>query len=353
MKTINGRATLLAAALLTFTNTQAQTQVTAFNPGLTANGVNYVLPKTGIKVQVVATKTTYTPGEFCRYAERYLHLNDVRQQAETTWEIKEMRVTQYGTPDQEKTFTIKLKDKTVAPMARLASNGILLAINADNEVEDVELSVPADMTNSVNSRSYLTEEILSATSTAKMAELTANEIYDIRESMNAITRGQAENMPQDGASLKIVLDQLKTQETGLTQLFQGSTAQSSTKSTFTFEPEGDVKDKVLFRFSRRLGIVDADDLSGEPIYISITDKKTVPLPTEEEKAKRKITGVVYNQPSDAVVVLTMSGQEIYRNTMPFAQFGTIDMLMPALFNKGATTKVLFNPSTGGIEKIVE
>ena len=353
MNMIKVRTTLLASALMTFICASGQTQVTTFSPGLTANGVNYVLPKTGIKVQVVATKTTYTPGEFCRYAERYLHLTDVRQQAETTWEIKEMRVTQYGTPDKDKTFTIKLKDKTVAPMARLSSSGILLAINADNDVVETELTVPADVKNTINSKSYLTEEILSATSTAKMAELTANEIYDIRESANAITRGQAENMPQDGASLKIVIDQLKAQETGLMQLFQGSTEQTSTKATFAIEPEGDVKDQVLFRFSRRLGIVDADDLSGEPIYISITDKKTVPLPTEEEVAKRKITGVVYNQPSEAVVVMTMAGQEIYRNTMPFAQFGTIDMLMPALFNKGATTKVLFNPATGGIEKIVE
>ena len=351
MKNIKARTAILASAIMAFHCSFAQTQVSAFSPGLTANGVNYVLPKTGLKVQVVATKTTYTPGEVSRYAERYLHLNDVKQETETTWEIKEMQVSQYGTPDKDKTFTIKLKDKTVAPMARLTQSGILVAINADNEWDEKELSVPADVVNTVNPKNYLTEEILSATSTAKMAELTANEIYDIRESINAITRGQAENMPQDGASLKIVLDQLKAQEAGLMQLFQGTTTQTSTKATFTLEPEGDVKDQVMFRFSRRLGIVDADDLSGEPVYISVTDKKTVPLPTEEEKGKRKITGVVYNQPSDAVVVMNMGGREIYRNTLPFAQFGTIDVLMPALFNKGATTKVLFNPATGGIEKI--
>ena len=351
MRTIKAKSIILAAALLPSVFTQAQTQVSAFNPGLTANGVNYILPKTGIKIQVVATKTSYTPGEFCRYAERYLHLKDVKQEAETLWEIKEMKVTQYGTPDKEKTYTIKLKDKTVAPMARLSDQGILLAINADQVITEENLEVPADVVNTINSRNYLTEEILSATSTAKMAELTANEIYDIRESINTITRGQADNMPKDGASLKLVLDQLKTQETGLLQLFQGSTTQTSIKRTFTLEPEGDMNREVLFRFSRRLGIVDADDLSGAPICISITDKQTVPIPTEEEEKKRKIIGVVYNMPSDAEVVMTMADKEIYRNTMPFAQFGTIDVLMPALFNKGATTKVLFSPATGAIEKI--
>lgn len=47
----------------------------------------------------------------------------------------------------------------------------------------------------------MTEEILIAGSTAKMAELVAKEIYNIRESKNSLTRGQADYMPKDGAAL--------------------------------------------------------------------------------------------------------------------------------------------------------
>ena len=43
-----------------------------------------------------------------------------------------------------------------------------------------------------------------ASSTAKMAELVAKEIYNIRESKNALLRGQADNTPSDGAQLKIM-----------------------------------------------------------------------------------------------------------------------------------------------------
>lgn len=45
-----------------------------------------------------------------------------------------------------------------------------------------------------------------------MAELTAREIYNIRDSKNTILRGQAETMPKDGASLQLVIDQLNKQE---------------------------------------------------------------------------------------------------------------------------------------------
>lgn len=48
-------------------------------------------------------------------------------------------------------------------------------------------------------------------SSAKMAELVAKEIYSIRESRNALLRGEADNMPKDGAQLKLMLDNLNQQ----------------------------------------------------------------------------------------------------------------------------------------------
>ena len=41
--------------------------VTQYMPGAD-EGIVYFLPKTALKVDVIATKVTYTPGEFCQYA---------------------------------------------------------------------------------------------------------------------------------------------------------------------------------------------------------------------------------------------------------------------------------------------
>lgn len=326
----------------------AQTQVTEFNPGVAANGVNYALPKTVLKVDVSAVKVVYTPGEFAKYADRYLHIADVSTEPSTQWNVTELNVYQEGVPDTTKLYTVKMKDKTVAPMVQLTKSGILVSVNTKADVEEYIQPLPRTTNHMLDARQYLTEDILSATSTAKRAELTAQEILDIRESKNAIKRGQVESMPQDGASLKIVLDELNVQEQALTQLFTGYADTTLVVQSFSVMPTADLDKDVLFRFSRRLGFVEADDMAGAPYYLSVKNQHTVILPDEKEAAKRKVEGLVYNMPSMAsVTIATMQGT-VYTRELPFAQFGTIDMLSPTLFNKGATTKLTLNPATGGI-----
>lgn len=340
----------IISALVSFVSlmSMGQTQVAEFNPGIVAEGVNYILPKTGVKAEVTAMKVTYTPGEFAKYADRYLHMSGVVQESTTNWTVLSLDVYQEGVPDTTKMFTVKLKDKTIAPMAQLSKSGLLLAINTNQEIPERTVNVPAATNHKLDSKKYLTEEILSAISLAKMAELTAQEILDIRESKNAIRRGQADNMPKDGASLKIVLDELDAQEEALTQLFAGYSDTTYMSKTFEYTPSADVEKDVMFRFSSRLGFCDADDLAGAPYYISVKDMHTVIIPDEKEAAKRKIVGLVYNMPSLARVTVSTMSSTLYSKELPFAQFGTMDVLAPALFNKGATTKLTLHPATGGI-----
>ncbi|MBR1666983.1 MAG: DUF4831 family protein [Bacteroidaceae bacterium] len=343
------KKTIIAAwALWMSFGAMAQTQVSEFNPGVVANGVNYTLPKTVLKVDASAIKVVYTPGEFAKYADRYLHISGVSGEPSTIWNVTKLNIYQEGVPDTSKVFTVKMKDKTVAPMVQLSNSGILMAVNTHTDMIESILPEPYTTHHKLEARQYLTEDILSATSTAKMAELTAQEILDIRESKNAIKRGQVESMPKDGASLKIVLDELNRQEEALTQLFIGYTDTTFTAKTFSITPTTDLEKKVFFRFSRKLGFVDADDLAGEPYYLSVKNLQTVTLPNETEKANRKIGGLVYNMPSMANVIISTMQSNIYERELPFAQFGTVDVLSATLFNKGATTKLTLNPATGGI-----
>lgn len=329
----------------------AQTEVTEFNPGVTANGVNYALPKTAIKSDVYAMKVVYTPGEFSKFANRFLHVNGVSSEESTEWSVTKLNFYQEGEPDTLKYFTIKLKDKTTAPFVQLSSDGRLLAVNTNVEEKENVLPPVRKSAPHIDGKQYLTEEILMATSISKMAELTAEEILSIRESKNEIKRGQVESMPKDGASLKIVLDELNQQEEALTRLFTGYTDTTFVAQTFTIVPQADIDKGVFFRFSNKLGFVDADDLAGEPYYISVTDKHTVVIPTEKEAAKRKIQGLVYNMPGNAHVRVETIDNVLLDRDLPFAQFGTIDMLSPTLFNKGATTKLILNPATGGVKSL--
>lgn len=86
-KEIMKRGLIIAASILTSLSSAAQ-DFSKYTPGTMGEGVVYYLPKTEIELEVVATKVTYTPGELCQYANRYLRMTNISAQPETYWEIK-------------------------------------------------------------------------------------------------------------------------------------------------------------------------------------------------------------------------------------------------------------------------
>ncbi len=321
-----------------------------YTPGLTEEGVVYYLPKTEITLQVTATLVTYTPGEFCQYADRYLRLKGISAQPSEYWEINDIQVSSVGAPDADHAYVVKLKDKSMASNVHLTSEGILHAVNTDAPKATKEVAqAPVPNKKPIDPRSFMTEEILQAGSTAKMAELVAREIYNIRESKNSLTRGQADYMPTDGAALKLMLTNLEEQETALTQMFSGITTRTTKKYTFRITPE-EVKDKVAFRFSKKLGVLEADDLSGRPCYINISNAEALPAAAPVAKEK-KLDGIIYCIPGKAQVLVTFDGKTYFDGELPATQFGSTEMLVNSLFGKKVNTRVVFDPNTGNVVKI--
>ena len=113
-------------------------QTTSFNPGVTANGVTYALPRTVLRADVAAIKTEYVPGEFARYAERYLHLQGVGEDRTVKYSIQQIALNLEGVPDTLKAYTIKLKDKSVAPMVALSPSGIILGVNGGDKFPEAQ-----------------------------------------------------------------------------------------------------------------------------------------------------------------------------------------------------------------------
>lgn len=346
------RNILIVSALLLATTAAAQTEVTVGVMNGKDYGVTYVLPKTEIELVLQTTKHTYTPGEFSKYADRYLRLNNVSAETEEYWTLDKIETRVAGVPDKDNVYFVKLKDKTVAPLMELTQDGIVRSINMpfsgqqSNQGTKPAATVPEK---SIDPRSFLTEEILMSNSSAKMAELIAKEIYSIRESKNALLRGEADNMPKDGAQLKLMLDNLNQQERAMTEMFSGTVKEELKTVTIRLTPK-EMKNEVAFRFSKKLGVVANDDLAGEPYYISVTNLKTPDLSNVVEN-KKKVEGVAYNVPGRAQVVLTQNNKKLFDEELPITQFGTIEYLAPVLFNKSATVKVLFDTATGGLIKV--
>lgn len=348
------RLILLATSALLGLGAMAQTEVTAYKPGITDEGITYFLPQTRVRVVVTATKKHHEPGEYCEYAERFLRLKDVTLTAYDEWEIKNVKLYSFGVADTQKAYSIKLRSKTSAPLVDLAQDGRLLAVNAKSCEKDAQLPIPSVTKGNekvIKGEDFKTAEILSAGSVAKMAELTANEIYDIRENRGLLTKGQADFMPKDGEQLKLMLNNLDTQEEGLLQLFRGSTTTETHVLAFDIAPTNDVERMVLFNFSKYLGVVDADDPAGSPVFLSIKDLKTLPAATAAADKKKETEDLRYTVPGRAEVKVFNNDKCFVDQTFPMAQFGRVERLGGELFNKKSTTHVQFSPVTGGISKI--
>ena len=353
------RLTMLCAALCSATSlVKAQTEITEFRPGATLEGVNYFLPKVVLRVVVVAEKTVTLPGDFAPYADRYLRLRDVPTEESTQWTLRQLSLEPYGVPDSSKAYSLRVKSKTVAPLVSLTADGLLLGINTQVDAEPMPpLPVAVPATKPINPRDYMTQQILSAGSAAKMAQLTAEEIYDLRESRNALIRGEADNTPKDGAQLKLMLDNLDKQCAALESMFKGQQLTSTEVMSFQYEPsgEGPTERALLCRFSRMNGLVDVDDLSGEPVWISVKPLANLPQRAEVEgvmqKRQKMEQGVWVNQPVRALVTVFTAHQTLVSTEMVIPQLGTTEVLSDALFNKKPETRVTIYQHTGNVKQL--
>lgn len=345
---------IIYSLLLSPAGALAQTQTSLYQPGVTPDGAVYFLPKTAIRVTVQTEKCVYTPGDFAPYAERFLRLNDVQQEPSTIHRIISIKQMAVGVRDTSKAYNVKFNNKTSAINVALTDDGVITAINAEPLKIDIPVSFkPAAKPAAVNPRQYMNEEILSAGSTAKMAQLTAQEIYDIRDSRSQLIKGQADFMPKDGEQMKMMLTQMDQQDRALTSLFAGTTVCDTTEYVFVIVPDDEQEMQPLFRFSKHFGLVAADDMSGAPYSISVKNVTQLPpLDWEQSVRKKKAeNGLYYNVPGKMRSTIYSGIEAVSDEEFPAAQFGNIELLSGDLFNKHYGTRLWLNPVTGGIERL--
>ncbi|MBR1688924.1 MAG: DUF4831 family protein [Prevotella sp.] len=344
-------ALVLIASLTAFATATAQTSIVKAQPGITADGAVYYLPKTQLRIALLVERTTFTPGEFQPYADRYLHLKDTGSEPQTTYRLAGVRMDAVGIADTSKCFSVKLKGKSVGSNIILSDEGILLAVNTDAPQTTAFVPFrPAPKPKAENPRKYFTAEMLAAGSRAKTAELIAQTISELHESRQQLISGQADNLPKDGEQLRLMLDNLERADDALTALFTGTTVSDTTEHVLYFTPEKETERQVLFRLSQRLGLVDADDLAGAPYYITINDLHRTPKAEEPLPDGSKDGGIYVNVPGKIRVTLRSGTETITSEELYAAQFGFLDLLGGQLFRR-FTTHLTLHPATGSVDKL--
>lgn len=316
--------------------------------GEMADGTVYFLPKTAVQFHLLIEKQTYKPGEFARYADRYLRLSGIGQDEQVSHSFINFDVTTIGVRDTSKCFNVRLKGKSKTTEINLSDDGILLAVN------DAPLAQPSRSTfraarkpKPVYPMELLNREALMAGSTAKMAELTAQQIQELKELRQQLVTGEADEMPQDEQQLRLMLSEIDAKCNALMSLFTGTIRRDTTERTLTICPDKEMDHEVAFRLSKRLGLVDSDDLSGVPFYLTIKKQNAADIAAPDNKRRE---GFYVNVPTLALLTIEQDDQPLASFEIPFAQFGFVELRDGGLFKQN-NTHLQLHPSTGAVVKM--
>ena len=315
---------------------------------LPSEGQTYYLPKTAVRFHLLIEKQTYTPGDFAPYAERYLHLGNIQQQEQISHRVVTCQLTTIGVRDTSKCYTLHLKGKGEVADVKLSEDGVLLAINT----EPVQPATPpiyspqAKQRQQPSPEKFLSAEVLSAGSTAKMAELTVQQILDLREHRQQLVTGEAEDMPNDEKQLQLMLQRIDQQHDALMTLFTGTIRRDTTMQVITLCPEQETEREVVFRLSRQRGLVDKDDLSGVPFHMTV--KNLYPDQAQPLETK-KGDWLNVNSPGTAAITLQQEDLPLATFEVPLAQFGHTEQRSCDPF-KRYVTHLTLHPATGAIVK---
>lgn len=320
-------------------------------------GLVYSLPVTHVRIMVEAEKTEYKAGPFYKYAKKYLGVDNVVTADSVVWKLKSVDMATYGVPDAENRYMMQFKAGS-APFIMLTENGLPLSINEENvetliPVKEPMKAKPGRLDDNRFAKS-LPGELLAGESTAKRAEIAARMIYRIRESRTNYATGEADQMPPDGAAMKLVLENLEEQERDLMALFCGTTSVETAVAEFDYVPTGEVLNDVVFRLSEASGIVDKSNLSGAPANLSLAVLERAALPKDEKGEEKKLPkgAVMYKIPGRAEITITYEGSVVCSKVFDVAQFGIDFGLDPAIFvDKKRPSFVKFYPETGSIKEL--
>ena len=320
-------------------------------------GLVYTLPKTAVDITVETETTVKARGDFANYARMRLGIDNAVTEPSTRVTVKSITIGTSGVPDSDNRWIAQFKPGSTVSIL-LDEGGVPLAINADAvdgaQPRELPTAVPMPVSplDKPVAQQVLTQEMIRSTSLSKKAELAAQRIYELREQRNELISGNVDNMPADGASLKVALDALAEQEEALTAMFAGTTLTGTQVSTFSFVPSShEVADSVVARISPVDGITDSDDLRGIPLTVSIRVISRGELPVNDKGEAKKFPkgGVPYNIPGAAEITVSYGGKVMGTKTVDLAQLGTTFGIDPDLFtHKKTPMQATFSPITGAL-----
>lgn len=254
----------------------------------------YAVPQTTVKINVGIQKEDIKVGPYARYAQRYLGviapLSDKEVYTITGAEIS------YADPGEQ--------TPAVMVAAATLDGGVPQVLSHTHSESDFPKVLPDKM--SATDRSL-----------EDMARDAANTIFTLRRARLDLITGEAgENVFGEG--LRAALEEIDRIENEYLSLFLGKQSISTSVKTFNVVPEEGKNNYIVFRFTAEDGLLPENDLSGNPVVLSLTP---VEVPASIGPVRGQKTIRYYRLPARMEAVVTDGSDDMARDIIPVYQFG--------------------------------
>ncbi|MBO5772156.1 MAG: DUF4831 family protein [Alistipes sp.] len=245
-------------------------------------------PKSSLAVVLTTETERFTPGQFARYAQKYLGVRASLSERVASSIVAAEILAEMPTAKAVDEVVESASEQSVLPIYR-----------SDNGALSVEQQA------------------------AKAAEM----IYALRKQRRELIAGDiGEHV--FGAGLKAALDEIARMEAECLSLFYGTTERRRQQYRFAIAPSADAPTSVLCRFRDDSGVLPIADLSGEAVVLNITPSAVDLSGITPATAKDKVVWE-YAVAAPCRCVLTCGNTDLATVELPLYQFGrTITVAAP-------------------------
>ena len=331
------------------TKKETATVISPYGAALPAAGqsaIVYGLPQTRICFDVELVKVSVKKGPYAEYANRMLGLQNVPMRDSESWLIKSIRISTRQEVDSKRLFALSFTDypQNLDKLLRFTNAGLLLDVTSGNVLMDsqhqgkagsdfqfintamssavkekIDTVYKTILTDTAFVRIPVVQKTVMARTAEEQAREAAQQIFDIRKNRFEILTSKAE-YPPDGASLKLVLQSLDTQEEQLLSLFNGAKIEDRQIVTYPALPEKPGTNTELFYFSERAGIVSKNTAGAKAVWYETGKIVTPASITPDQQAKNII---YYRIPQVVEVSAGVDSNTLTREQITICQFGNI------------------------------
>lgn len=328
------------------------------------NSFIFALPRTRIRMRIIAVSHFTVPGPYNAYAEKYLGIKGAPSMSATEWELNGVYMDSFQEPDPDHYYSLQTDNPgpAISNLFKFSEAGIIIdhnefspymlnrELNEDipEPIHFTDLSVKRNLAGDDERKQKESSQVppdlpvtkpKSGVKSIEMkAEEAANFILKIRKRRFKLLAGQYDVFP-DGQALKKSIKELNELEKEYLSLFIGRIYTDTTERVFFYTPQpGQTLERNVFcRFSEDSGIQDAISLSGKPLVLEL---KSLEFNAALKDIQNPFTGptfeniIYYRIPEKAFARVLYGSSNLIESEIEVFQYGVLVPVSFQMLNQG-------------------